>query len=274
MERVMKLAMPLVAVASLTLAACNGAPGEVDEKTGATQQAAVTTNALVQNALVQNALVQNALVQNALIQNALVQNALVQNALIQNALTGSDLTSANSREVFSYIVSCALPEGAAIVIGDDQGNTYEFDGELGLTPEWGQPGGSCDKECQEWVSACVIARLDYLGKKRDISLRGDNPALAVSKHEAAKYGTGEATYFGDIFTAPEPMRLYAALYPGQTEDTRVCGPSVQSCGALDIEASADQVCGPQAADGSFPNCRPHDGDEDDPPYRSITVFLK
>ena len=86
-------------------------------------------------------------------------------------------------------------------------------------------------------------------------MRGDNPALAISKQEAKKYTVGEATYFGNVFTAPAPQRRYACLYPGQTEIPRVCGPTIQGC-VVDVDASCDQVCGPQRADGSFPDCRP------------------
>src|SRR6185437_869822 len=153
----MRLAMPLLAVASLTLAACMGTPGEVDEQIGTTDQAATTSNALTGNALTGNALTGNALTG-----NALTGNALTGNALTGNALTGNALTDPDAREVLSYIVSCALPKDESVDI-TVQGKKYHYDGGLGLTPEWGDPNGSCDEDCQGWVSACLLARLDYLG---------------------------------------------------------------------------------------------------------------
>ena len=264
----MKLAMPLLAVASLTLAACVGAPGEVDEQTETTRQAAVTSNALLSNALLSNALLSNALLSNALLSNALLSNALLSNALLSNGLSDPD-----SREVFTYIVSCALPAGAEIDV-TVQGVNYSFDGELGLAPQWGQPKGHCDGSCQEWVSACLLARLDYLGQKEEISLRGDHPALKVSLKELVTYTEREATYFGNVFRAPQPQLRYACLSPGKSEITRVCGPTLQGC-AVDVDESCNKVCGLPSLDGSFPDCRPHDGDWDDPVYHgSITVFLK
>src|SRR6185437_3209897 len=107
----MRLAMPLLAVASLTLAACMGTPGEVDEQIGTTDQAVTTSNALT-------------------------GNALTGNALTGNALTGNALTDPNAREVLKYIVSCALPKGESVefTVGSKD---YEYNGELGLAPEWG-----------------------------------------------------------------------------------------------------------------------------------------
>src|SRR6185437_10333019 len=103
----MRLAMPLLAVASLTLAACMGTPGEVDEQIGTTDQAVTTSNALTGNAL--------------------TGNALTGNALTGNALTGNALTDPNAREVLKYIVSCALPKDESVEFTVD-GNTYEYNG--------------------------------------------------------------------------------------------------------------------------------------------------
>jgi hypothetical protein len=270
----MKFAAPLLAVvASLTLTACMGASGEVDEQTGTTQEAALTNNALTNNALTNNALTNNALTNNALTNNALTNNALTNNALTNNALTNNALTDANARELLKYLVSCALPANQSISL-NAEGTTYTFPGGLGLAPEWGEPNGQCDNDCQEWVSACLLARVDFLGVTREISVRGDNPALTPTFAELLLYSNREATYFGNVFTAPEPQRRYACLSPGKTEDTRVCGPSLEGC-VVDVEASCNKVCGLPRLDGSFPDCRPGDGGWDDPIYHgSITVFLE
>jgi hypothetical protein len=267
----MNYAKPLfiaVALASLTLTACSSATGEVEEQIGTVQQAALT----------QNALTQNALTQNALTQNALTQNALTQNALTQNALLSADLTEAINRTVLKYIVGCALPAGAHIDVTNAAGH-FRFDGGLGLAPEWGEPDGDCDGLCKEWVSACVISRLDFRGVPMEISLRGDNPGLATSAFERSTYTSNEATYYGNIFTSP--LQVFACLAPGQTGDPRVCGPSVSNCGVVDVVGRCQDVCGPVEPDGGFPNCRAPDGDEghhgadiDDVFQGSITVFLK
>jgi hypothetical protein len=271
----MNYAKPLfiaVALASLTLTACTSATGEVEEPVGTTEEPALALNALALNALALNALSDNAL---AL--NALALNALSEETLVKNPLVGNTLTDPNAREVFKYIVSCALPANEVIDATNSAGS-FSFPGGLGLAPEWGVHGGSCGSQCQEWVSACVISRLDFLGEPLEISLRGDNPALAASLFERATYTDREATYYGDIFSVPQ--RLFACLSPGQTEDTRVCGPTIQGCG-VDVLGSCADFCGPPRLDGSFPDCRgprandgvPWFGGEDIYPG-SITVYLK
>jgi len=136
----------------------------------------------------------------------------------------------------------------------------------------GEPNGRCDHACQQWVSACVFARVDFLGVKREISLRGDNPGLATPPSELAAYTVREATYYGTIFS--DETRRYACLPPGQTEIERVCGPSLEGC-VLDVDAACERACDAPTANGAFQNCRAEDGDRDDRPYHgSITVYLQ
>jgi hypothetical protein len=270
----MNYAKPLFVVASLTLAACSGTPGEVEDPVGSAQQAALAGNALAGNALAGNALAGNALAGNALAGNALAGNALAGNSLVIK-----DLEDPNAREVLKYMVSCALPADQSVTV-TVQGTTYTYPGLLGLTPEWGEPDGSCDNDCQQWVSACLYARVDFLGVKREISLRGVNPALTLAPGEAVDYSVREATYFGNYFTAPwEPPQRYACLSPGQTVIDRVCGPTVEDLEDCVLEVdpwvTCNQVCEPPTADGAFQSCRPGDGSWWDQPYQgSITVYLE
>jgi hypothetical protein len=268
----MKLAKPLfsvVALASLTLAACI-APGEVEENIDSADQAVLLDNALLDNALLDNALLDNALLDNALLDNALLDNALLDNALLDNALEDP-----NAREVLKYIVSCALKPSQHVDFTVD-GVDYSFDGNLGLAPEWGKPGGKCGPTCQEWVSACVLARVDYLGEKKLISLRGLHPALKAPPAEQAAYTEIEATYYGNIFTSP--MKLHACLPPGATQIPRVCGPSIEGCVA-GVVGECEDLC-VSMPDGTYANCRDRERVGKHFPSRteiykgSITVFLE
>jgi hypothetical protein len=109
---------------------------------------------------------------------------------------------------------------------------------------------------------------------REISLRGENPALGISLDELVKYTKREATYFGNVFTAPGPQQRFACLSPGQTEIVRVCGPTLTGC-VVDVDAACNWVCGQPTWDGAFPDCRPGDGGPHDQIYQgSITVFLE
>src|SRR6266498_3227214 len=148
-----------------------GCAGETDADVEEIQSAITSDNALSANALSANALSAN-----ALSANALSANALSANALSANALTASALSDPLAREFLRYVVSCALDENDGFSMRID-GKKYDFPGGLGLAPEWGRSRGSCDGECQRWVSACMLARVDAAGVKRIISLRGDHPAL-------------------------------------------------------------------------------------------------
>jgi hypothetical protein len=250
-------------LAMLAQVACTGVNHNDETAAGEASQAVLVDNALVDNALVDNALVDNALVDNALVDNALVDNALVDNALVNQALTDP-----NARELFKYIVSCALPAGSNIEL-EIQGQTYDFPGKLGLAPEWGEEGGSCDAECKSWVSACVISRLDYTGESVTISVRGDHEALTPSSKELNKYKHREATYYGNIFSPTQ--KIFACLPPGQTSIPRVCGPSLDDC-VVEVQGNCEDLCGNRRPDGSYPNCRAQGSSKK---YEgSISVFLK
>jgi hypothetical protein len=255
----------------LTQVACTHTTAD-DEEVAEAHQNSTIDNALIDNALIDNALIDNALIDNALIDNALIDNALIDNALIDNALTDP-----NARELFKYIVSCALPAGEHVHV-DVEGVNYTFDGALGLAPEWGEDGGSCDEECRSWVSGCVISRLDYLGQSVLISVRGKNDGLKSTPQERAEFPHIEATYYGDIFS--HPQKIFACLPPGKTSMPRVCGPSLDDC-VVEVQGNCEDLCGDRRNDGSYPNCREastvghhgkvHKGEKH---VGSVTVFLK
>ena len=60
----------------------------------------------------------------------------------------------------------------------------------------------------------------------------------------------------------------------------MCGPSVASCGVVDVLGPCEELCGPQRPDGSFPDCRvppaknAHGCSHDQVYAGSITVFLQ
>ncbi|MEO8212330.1 MAG: hypothetical protein ABI560_04015 [Myxococcales bacterium] len=192
----------------------------------------------------------NALSANALSANALSANALSANALSANALSANGLRDPLARQFLKYVVSCALPASSTITMSID-GASYSFVGQLGLAPQWGAPNGSCDRSCQRWVSACVLARVDYAGVERLISLRGEHPALRTAPHEVSDYPVREATYYGNLFG--EGQKRYLCLSPGLHSDERVCGPSLANC-PMTVMGSCATVCEDTGRQGSFVDC--------------------
>jgi hypothetical protein len=205
------------------------------------------------NALTSNALTSNALTSNALTSNALTSNALTSNALTSNALTSNALQDPEARLFLKYVVSCALPKGKRLDV-NVSGDTYRFDGAVGLAPSWGDAKGHCDAACRGWVSGCVLARVNHLGAEVPISLRGSKPALSSTPEERQAFSEREATYYGDVFATPQ-LR-YACLSPGEAEIPRVCGPSIDGC-VVSVVGSCDGACEGAKSDGSFPTCRDH-----------------
>jgi hypothetical protein len=228
------------------------------------------SSALSANALSANALSANALSANALSANALSANALSANALSANALVADALHDPLAREFLKYVVSCALPEDESVKMTID-GKKYTFPGSLGLASEWGERGGHCDTACQRWVSGCVLARVDYLGVEKIISLRGENRALKTTWKETRDYTDREATYFGNLFIEGAPK--FACLAPGKTEIERVCGDSLDNC-PMEVVGSCARACAYEGSSGGFVNCS-SSGKARKPEifHESVTVFL-
>jgi hypothetical protein len=255
------LALGLFAAAAVGAVGCGGEADDVESV-----QSAITA----ENALTANALTANALTANALTANALTANALTANALTANALTANALRDPLSRELLKYVVSCALDEDDEVSIKVD-GKKYVFPGSLGLATAWGKNNGSCDGECQRWVSACVLARVDHAGVKRLISIRGENKALRPDDKELRRYTDREATYYGNLFIRNQPR--YLCLSPGKTSNERVCGDSLDDC-PMTVVGSCDDACADEGKYDAFEDCSDRVPARRGTPYHeSITVFL-
>jgi len=186
-------------------------------------QAAETTNRLAQNRLAQNRLAQNRLAQ-----NRLAQNALSSTSLEANQATAELLATADGRDVYSYIISCALPDsltieadvpGAADTAPPDTLYTCTsehciFTGSLGLAEYW-IDHKLATKE-QRWISACLLARVNNYDTTEAISMRGPHDSLTVSIDEAEIYNVAEGAFYGNVFNGPDvPIDWNACQGQGQ-----------------------------------------------------------
>jgi hypothetical protein len=192
---------------SLLVVALAGSGCTVDmtepEITSTTEQAIGTHNRLAANRLAANRLAANRLAANRLAANSL-------NGLVAISDTSQILDTEAGREVYSYLVSCALdPDtvihatvaGAADTAPDANyvcvGGQCEFYGALGLAPDW------LDKRLNHagkgWISACLFARSNEYDTAAAISLRGRNPGLSVSLDETQIYSVEEGAFYGNVF---------------------------------------------------------------------------
>jgi hypothetical protein len=244
--RMLRAMMPqgVAVLCAVAATGCLSQNADVEEETVDEAQQAVTTS---------NALTNNALTNNALTNNALTNNALTNNALNAGALNAA-LADPNARELLKYIVSCALPKGSQVNFTVDS-TSYTYDGEIGLVPKWSNANSTCDVSCQQLVSACVMSRVDFLGEKVLISVRGSAPGLITTAAERLLYPKGEGTYFGNIFK-PNPER-YACVAPGRIGLPRVCGPTTSGC-VVEALGWCNDVCNKYRLDGSFSGCSNED----------------
>jgi len=117
-------------------------------------------------------------------------------ALADPALAASE----QSRMNLKYLVGCALDSNTTLV-GETDGQRYEWPGGIGLAPDWHRRG--LTEEEERWVSACILARTNYFGVRVLLSMRSPFPSdaagLKVDADERRDYAVEEATFFGNIF---------------------------------------------------------------------------
>lgn len=173
-------------------------------------QAAETSNRLTANRLSAYRLSAN-----RLSANRLSANRLSANRLEANPDTAELLQTADGREVYSYMMSCALPDGKTIeadisgapdtappdTLYTCKNGRCSFPGSLGLAEHW--IDRALDPKGQRWVTACLLSRVNLYGVTVEISLRGVAPELSVSPDEAATYTLQEGAFYGNIFANPE-----------------------------------------------------------------------
>jgi len=191
---------------ALALAAGCGA-GHRDEA-GSSSSALTNPNSLNLNALNLNALNLNALNLNALNLNALNLNSLDPAAL--STLSGSTLTSAIAREVFRYMVGCALGPSHSVEVTwtDSKGRLHveTYYGLLSLATSW--TGRALTGDEADWVSACVVSRANYYGTAVEISSRGNHSQLSAktTSAERAAFTRLEGAFWGNLFGSAPYLR--------------------------------------------------------------------
>jgi len=134
-------------------------------------------------------------------------------------------------EIAGYIAQCALPAGQSLTkLRESDGRTIVLAGALGLAAEW--KDGACNATCQEWVTACLLARTNVTGVTIGLWLSADHPAIGLGKDPG--YPLYEATFYGNVFQDPEAQYLCRGTNAG----TGGLGDHLlgRTCGGLPPEA--------------------------------------
>jgi hypothetical protein len=155
----------------------------------------------------ENGLSGNGLSANGLSLNGLSLNGLSLNGLSGNGLSGNGLmTTSGGRDVVKYIAKCALPSNQSLIYQDQYGTNYTYPGLLGVAPEW--QTGACDYNCQERVSACMLAHVNNSGYHIAIWLDSESN---IGWGKSPNYPYEEGSFFGNLFPVNNTWRGYFCL---------------------------------------------------------------
>jgi hypothetical protein len=162
----------------------------------------LTSNGLILNGLTSNGLTSNGLTSNGLTSNGLVVNGLTSNGLTSNGLSGVKstsglMTTSDGRQLVQYIIKCALPSGSQLVAHDQNGSPYTYPGLLGVAPEW--QTSACSTDCQERISACVLAHVNNAGVHIALWITSEGN---IGWGTSSSYPYEEGSFFGNFFGVP------------------------------------------------------------------------
>jgi hypothetical protein len=234
-------------IETLVMAAAVGLSATI---AGGPAEAAVTHNKLASNKLASNKLASNKLAS-----NRLASNALTSTRLEADLATAELLATADGREVYSYLIGCALPEGITIeadVPGAEDtappASSYQcanghcvFPGSLGLAEDW--IDHQLDPTGQGWVSACIFARVNFHDTAEAISLRGAHAHLTVGTDEAEAYTLEEGAFFGNLFVRDDRIDWNVCRGEAEAAGNEVGGLVLRDCTEQDPADPEKTLCG-------------------------------
>jgi hypothetical protein len=185
---------------------------------------------------------------NAMSINAMSINAMSINAMSINSggmLSGRwdpdfrrALNDEETQEFMRYLVGCALPEGRSITFYNwptdgSSVQTFEMHGALGYAPEW--EDGSCNTNCQRWLTACMLAHTNHKGVKMRISLRREGSyGDPLSDKEVQAFTARDGAFYGNLFQeGSDPLMSGPALYAARGDFTKLENFDERFCDADD-----------------------------------------
>jgi hypothetical protein len=171
--------------------------------------------------------------------------------------------------VIRYLVECALDDDQAVIVEAAAG-TLVLEGRLGLAPQWRT--GPCDASCQEWVSACLLARTNETEIETMLFVQGDHPSLGFG--DDPEFTLWEGTFFGNVFVDPPAMhacRGQAAATTEAEQQGRTCTKTESECGfTIHSSCVSDAGCQPGPTGVPTIDCQP---DPQGPVYPGMSVHL-
>jgi hypothetical protein len=128
-----------------------------------------------------------------------------------------------------------------------------------------------DQSCQEWVSACLLARTNALGNVVAIEMLASHPAIGATRTEPGTFIYEEAGFYGNLFLDPPvAYTCRGAQVLAGSHHGRLCGLTPwESCGFSNVvgECASVDGCGGRSGD-TYVDCRDATGTS----FRTITTF--
>ena len=211
----------------------------------------ITTTSLIacaaespsENQATQASTINNKISSNKISSNKISSNKISSNKLSVNIDAAGDLLSTpDGQEVFSFLVSCALPADITLEATLPDGTVLDFLGELGLAPAWiHRPLDDKDKG---WVSACMFARVNNHDVSIPISLRGPSHVLSADANERENWPLEEGAFYGMLFTpGDEPVNWIACRGRDLAAQGQTGGLVDRDCAAPDPANPGLTLCG-------------------------------
>ena len=274
----------VVAVSLASAGGCAPLENEGEGDVGSAASAAIGLNALSPLALDATASYSTALTPAMLSGTALAPDGLGGAALA--AIEDQGASGALSRQLLSYTVGCALGPTQSFAFSWTDGSSVthseSYAGVFGLATDWqSQPIAAAE---QPWISACLIARVNYYGVHVTLSCRGDDAALGTTPAEISDFPYQEGAFWGDLFSATPTA--YACDYVPDAAHSeaawRVCSwgsdarGNAVSCGILQPLGSCTALCAPLTGAGGqyYPGCAVDPTSAATLTSEVITVFLQ
>ncbi len=230
----MRLSLNAVALTSVLFAGCAADPTTSDDTSEASQS--VTTA----NKVAMNKVAMNKVQVNRIGADRIAGRQLSPGNYETGDTAAALLSTADGRDLFGYIVSCALPKQVTLHAQVD-GTDYAFAGAIGLAPEWTER--AIHTHSQHWVSSCILARVNAHDISLLISLRGPSHALSTTQQEAHDYSLEEGAFYGQIFV-PDDQQIVAYACEGRA----------QAAGEPDSGPLHDRDCTEPSGNGNTTQC--------------------
>lgn len=156
---------------------------------------------------------------------------LSERELTPSTIAASPLMSdADGRSLLAYVITCAFDWETKVTVSME-GKTASFEGGIGLAKGWS--GRALTHSEKRWMTACLLAHANALGRKVPLSLRGSHPALATTTDEELEFTVEEGAYYGNLFNRESDKPEVLACSGKSAEDP---------CARVTSRWVADRVC--------------------------------